>query len=94
MKRTYLYSLLALPLLLLVVYLAVIPSSTRATFLSEFSHKIALLFGHEPEPMVGADGKKGLRLESPEEYGPQPGSVEESIEPNAAREEKDEVSED
>lgn len=68
MKKA-IYCLIALPFVVLVIYLAVIPSSTRKTFMTEFRHRTATLFGLEPEPK---DGPKGLRIERPEEYGLQP----------------------
>lgn len=68
MKRKPLYVLLATPVIALVVYLAIVPSETRGTFLTEFKYRIAALFGYEPEP-IGEE--LGLRSEHPEEYGPQ-----------------------
>jgi len=68
MKRKPLYVLLATPVIALVVYLAIVPSETRVTFLTEFKYRIAALFGYEPEP-IGEE--LGLRSEHPEEYGPQ-----------------------
>ena len=38
-----------------------------------------LMFGFQPEPIVGADGELGLRSERPEEYGlQQEGAAEEA----------------
>ena len=68
MKKA-IYCLIALPFVVLVIYLAVIPSTTRKAFILEFRHRTAALFGMEPEPK---DGPKGLRIERPEEYGLQP----------------------
>lgn len=71
MNRKYVYALVALPLLILVALL-VLPGETRSTFISEFVHRTKLMFGFQPEPIVGADGEMGLRSERPEEYGLQP----------------------
>ena len=69
MNRKKLYGLLAILLLVPIAYLAALPSSTRATFFYEFKHNVGTLLGYEPDPIVGADGSSGLRLEHPEEYG-------------------------
>lgn len=71
MQRRHVYLLLAAPLLILAVVLLILPAETRSTFFSEFQHRTKLMFGYEPPPFTGEDGKElGLRLESPEEYGP------------------------
>lgn len=69
MKRKYVYALLATPFLLALICLFVLPSSTREIFLYEFKHKAQALMGYEAEPVMGADGSSGLRIEHPEEYG-------------------------
>ena len=66
MKRKYVYGLLALPILVFGVYLVTLPSVTRATFITEFKHRTAALFGFEKKP---SEGPQGLRSERPEEYG-------------------------
>ena len=70
MNRKRVYLLLALPVLGLVVYLAVVPAATRKTFITEFGHRTAALFGYDLAPLPE---DKGLRSDHPEEYGPQPG---------------------
>ena len=55
-------------MVLLVGFFAM-PAETRGTFLTEFVHRTRLMFGYEPDPIVGADGSSGLRIEHPEEYG-------------------------
>lgn len=78
MKRKYVYALVACPILILVAYLLVVPSGTRSTFISEFTHRTKMMFGFQPEPIVGTDGELGLRSERPEEYGlEQEGAAEE-----------------
>jgi hypothetical protein len=72
------FALLGFPLLVLIGYLAIVPSATRETFLSEFKHRTALLFGYEPKPILGAGGQQGLRSEHPEEYGMGGGDEEEN----------------
>ncbi len=71
MKRKYVFGLFALFLLTVVIVYSLTPSATRALFFSEFRHRAGLMMGYEPEPV--GDGTQGLRLERPEEYGPQPG---------------------
>jgi len=72
MNRKYLYALLGTPILLALICLLVLPSSTREMFLYEFKHKVKAQMGYEPEPIKGADGSGGLRIEHPEEYGVAP----------------------
>ena len=71
MNRKRLYMLLASPILAFVIYMAVLPSSTRSTFITEFKHRAASMFGYDLSP---APEDKGLRSDHPEEYGPQPGA--------------------
>lgn len=85
MNRKYLYALLATPFLLAIIGLLVLPSSTREMFLYEFKHA---LMGYDPEDVKGADGSSGLRIEHPEEYGPQGG--EEALSEATPDEEQDE----
>lgn len=66
MKRNITYTLLALPLIVFAVYFLSLPRHTRQTFLSEFKHRTAALFGYAAE---ASDGPQGLRIERPEEYG-------------------------
>lgn len=72
MNRKYIFGLLATVIILPLIALAVMPGSMRAVFLSEFQHRTKLLFGHEPESVIPADGSTGLRIEKPEEYGSPP----------------------
>ena len=65
-NRKLILALLGLPIVVTVVYLAVIPAETREAFLQDFSHRIAGMLGNEPEPL---GDELGLRLEHPEEYG-------------------------
>ena len=69
MNRKRLYMLLASPILVFVIYIVVLPSSTRSTFITEFKHRTASMFGYDLSP---APEDKGLRSDHPEEYGPQP----------------------
>lgn len=66
MKIKPLYLLLALPVLLFVLYFAVVPGVTRDAFIIDFKHRIGAMFGYEPPPI---GGEEGLRIERPEEYG-------------------------
>ena len=81
MNRKRLYMLLASPILVFAIYMVVLPSSTRSTFITEFKHRTALMFGYDLSP---APEDKGLRSDHPEEYGPQPGneSTEEAAAPD------------
>lgn len=73
MNRKKIYGLLAFVVLVPIVCFAVlVPSATKAMFFHEFKHNAGLMFGYEPEPVTGADGTSGLRIEHPEEYGMAP----------------------
>ncbi len=72
MNRKYIFGLLAALIVVPAIALAVMPGSMRSVFLSEFQHRTKLLFGHEPERVIPADGSTGLRIEKPEEYGGAP----------------------
>jgi hypothetical protein len=69
MNRKRLYMLLASLVLVLAIYMVILPSSTRSTFITEFKHRTAMMFGYDLSP---APEDKGLRSDHPEEYGPQP----------------------
>lgn len=71
MKRKYVYAALALPFIVFLVFLAVMPARTRSTFITEFQHRTAALFGQAP---AATPRPSGLRLDHPDEYGPQPGA--------------------
>ena len=92
MKRQYIYAAVGLPILVLIIYLVAVPGGTRSTFLSEFVHRTKLMFGFEPEPIVGADGELGLRLERPEEYGMAPSGEDETDEDGTSGEDSAESS--
>lgn len=81
MNRMRLYLVLALPVLAFAAYMALLPSSTRGTFITEFKHRTAALFGYDLAP---PPEDRGLRLDHPEEYGLPPevgdGTAEESAE--------------
>ena len=68
MQRKYVYGLLALPVVLFLALLAIMPGETRATFFTEFRHRARLMMGFEPETY---SDEQGLRSEHPEEYGHQ-----------------------
>lgn len=61
--------LLGIVVLVLLVGFFAMPAETRGTFLTEFVYRTRLMFGYKPEPITGADGSSGLRIEHPEEYG-------------------------
>ena len=67
MNRKFVYGLLSLPVVMCLVLLAIMPGETRATFLTEFNHRVRLMMGYEPKTY--GDGEMGLRSEHPEEYG-------------------------
>lgn len=55
MSRKYVYGLLALPVVVALVALAITPEETRATFFTEFKHRTRLMMGFEPDAYVDDD---------------------------------------
>lgn len=80
MKRKFVYAALALPVVVFLVLFLMMPAPTRATFVTEFQHRFGMLFGYEPPKPTDS----GLRLDHPEEYGPQPGGEVESDDDDAS----------
>ena len=52
MKHKHVGGLLALPIHISVIYLVTLPSETRVTFITEFKHRTAALWGTESKPIA------------------------------------------